>query len=152
MIAHLLHHDWSILLRLELGTKGIGFRIFKHASSKEKDMNKLTIFLQWNKNAPYAVRKVVFDACFNSFLLYGCELWLGTNPIGTLNSLSLKAVKMLLGVQQLTTNDACLLENSGSINWTPPEISWSADVCPQNDQIGQPEYAQMYQKSVNRSR
>ena len=29
----------------------------KHSSSKEKDMNKLTIFLQRNKNAPYAVKK-----------------------------------------------------------------------------------------------
>ena len=35
--------------------------IAKHTSSKEKEMNKLTIFLQRNKNAPYTVKKVVVD-------------------------------------------------------------------------------------------
>ena len=82
----------------------------KHSSSKEKDMNKLTIFLQRNKNAPYAVKKVVVDACFNSSLLYSCESWLGAKPSGTLNSMYMKAVKMLLGVRQSTPNDTCLIE------------------------------------------
>ena len=58
-------------------------------------MNKLTIFLQQNKNAPYEVKKVVVDACFNSSLLYGCESWLGVKPTGTLNAMYMKAVKIL---------------------------------------------------------
>ena len=84
--------------------------IAKHTSSKEKEMNKLTIFLQHNKNAPYAVKKVVVDACFNSSLLYGCESWLGVKPSGPLNAMYMKAIKMLLGVRQSSSNDTCLVE------------------------------------------
>ena len=43
--------------------------VAEHVANKEKDMNKLTIFLQRNKNAPYVVKKVVVDACFNASLL-----------------------------------------------------------------------------------
>ena len=88
----------------------ISSSVAKHTANKEKEMNKLTIFLQQNKNAPYEVKKVVVDACFNSSLLYGCESWLGVKPTGTLNAMYMKAVKMLLGVRQSTNNDACLVE------------------------------------------
>ena len=85
-------------------------RISEHTTSKQKDMNKLTIFLQKNKNAPYTVKKVVVDACFTTSLLYGCESWLGVKLNATLKAMYMKAVKMLLGVRQSTTNDACLIE------------------------------------------
>ena len=83
----------------------------KHSTVKEKDLNKLTIFLQANKNAPYSVKKTVVDACFNASLLYGCEAWLGVKPNPTLKSMYMKAIKMLLGVRQSSPNDACLIES-----------------------------------------
>ena len=86
-------------------------RMSKHGTSKEKDMNKLTIFLQTNKNAPYAVKKLVVDACFTASLLYGCESWLGIKPDESLKVMYMKAVKMLLGVRQSTANDTCLIES-----------------------------------------
>ena len=82
----------------------------KHSVAKEKDLNKLTIFLEANKNAPYSVKKTVVDACFSASLLYGCEAWLGVKPIATLNVMYMRAIKMLLGVRQSTPNDACLIE------------------------------------------
>ena len=82
----------------------------RHAAHKEKDLNKLTIFLQKNANAPYVVKKAVVDACFNASLLYGCEAWLGTKPDRSLKSMYIKAIKMLLGVRRSTTNDAVLIE------------------------------------------
>ena len=41
----------------------------KHSIAKEKDLNKLMIFLEANKNAPYTVKKTVVDACFNGSFL-----------------------------------------------------------------------------------
>ena len=82
----------------------------KHCVSKTKDINKLSIFLESNKNAPFLVKKTVVDACFNASLLYGSEGWLGVKPSPTLNSMYMKAIKMLLGVRQSTPNDTCLIE------------------------------------------
>ena len=44
----------------------------KHAVSRTNAMNKLIRFLDKNRNAPFDVKKLVVDACFNSSLLYGC--------------------------------------------------------------------------------
>ena len=52
----------------------------KHCIAKTKDINKLMIFLESNKNAPFSVKKTVVDACFNASFLYGCEGWLGVKP------------------------------------------------------------------------
>ena len=77
----------------------------KHVTSKENDINKLMIFLERNKNAPYAVKKMVVDACFNASLLYGCEGWLGTKPTPVLKTMYMRAIKMLLGVRHVTIHN-----------------------------------------------
>ena len=82
----------------------------KHVDSRKKAMNKLIIFLDKNKNAPYEVKKAVVDACFNTSLLYGCEAWLGVKPICEIKSMYMKGIKLLLGVRHSTTNDVCLIE------------------------------------------
>ena len=43
-------------------------------------------------------------------LLYGCEGWLGVKPSADIKTMYLKAVKLLLGVRQTTTNEVCLFE------------------------------------------
>ena len=82
----------------------------KHCTSKEKDINKLVIFLERNKNAPYTVKKTVVEACFNTSFLYGCEAWLGVKPSADMNAMYMKAIKMLLGVRHSTPNETCLIE------------------------------------------
>ena len=84
--------------------------MMKHSIMKTKDINKLMIFLECNKNAPFEVKKTVVDACFNASFLYGCEGWLGVKPSPALNTMYIKAIKMLLGVRQTTANDTCLIE------------------------------------------
>ena len=82
----------------------------KHCATKEKDINKLAIFLDCNKNAPYKVKKTVVEACFNTSFLYGCEAWLGVKPSSDMKTMYMKAIKMLLGVRHSTTNELCLIE------------------------------------------
>ena len=84
--------------------------MLKHTIARTKDVNKLMIFLEANKDAPFKVKKTVVDACFNASLLYGSEGWLGVKPSQTLNTMYMKAIKMLLGVRQSTPNDTCLIE------------------------------------------
>ena len=83
----------------------------KHCATKEKDINKLVIFLECNKNAPYTVKKTVVEACFNTSFLYGCEAWLGVKPSSDMKTMYMKAIKMLLGVRHSTTNELCLIES-----------------------------------------
>jgi len=82
----------------------------KHCTAKTKDINKLVIFLETNKNAPFKVKKTVVEACFNASFLYGCEAWLGVKPSPRMKSMYMKAIKMLLGVRQSTPNETCLIE------------------------------------------
>ena len=82
----------------------------KHIVSREKSMNKLIIFLERNKNAPYQVKKTVVDACFNASLLNGCESWLGVKLNSNIKAMYMKSIKMLLGVRHSTPNEVCLME------------------------------------------
>ena len=84
--------------------------MLKHTIARTKDDNKLMIFLEANKDAPFKVKKTVVDACFNASLLYGPEGWLGMKPSPTLNTMYMKAIKMLLVVRQSTPKDTCLIE------------------------------------------
>ena len=61
--------------------------MLKHTIARTKDVNKLMIFLEANKDAPFKVKKTVVDACFNASLLYGSEGWLGVKPSPTMYTL-----------------------------------------------------------------
>ena len=103
-------NDYKYLGAIITSDGKVASTMSKHCIAKTKDMNKLVIFLETNKNAPFVVKKTVVDACFNASLLYGCEGWLGVKPSPTLNSMYMKAIKMMLGVRQSTPNDTCLIE------------------------------------------
>ena len=47
-----------------------------HVAEKKKHLNRLLIFLARNYDAPFFVKRKVFDAAFSSAILYGCESWL----------------------------------------------------------------------------
>ncbi len=84
--------------------------IAAHAKEKEKNLNKLLIFLAVNYDAPFYVKLKVFKAAFSSSILYSMESWVGmaTKPIG---QLYMKGVKALLGVRHSTLNNLCLIES-----------------------------------------
>jgi len=72
-------------------------------------MIKLLNFLSRNTDAPFSVKKKVFDSALLTSLLYNCESWFDS-PIDKLHSMFLVAIKSLLGVRKTTPNDLCLLE------------------------------------------
>ena len=80
-----------------------------HLENKNKELNKLFIFLASNYDAPFTVKKRVVEAAFMSSILYGCESWLNISlkPVETIYNQTIKA---LLGVRPSATNSLCIIE------------------------------------------
>ena len=70
---------------------------------------KFISFVDKNNDAPFYVKKRVFDACVMSSLLYGCETWMNADlrPIRRLYNMCIRA---LLQVRNTTSTDICLIE------------------------------------------
>ena len=81
----------------------------EHICDRYKHFNKLIIFLTCNYDAPFSVKKKVFQAAFSTALLYGMESWLNLS-LKPMEVLYMKGVRVLLGVKKSTPSDLCLLE------------------------------------------
>ena len=44
-----------------------------HVQAKQKHVLKLVSFFEKNKDMPFRLKQKVFDACFLSAIIYGCE-------------------------------------------------------------------------------
>ena len=80
-----------------------------HVDEKKKHLNRLIIFLSRNYDAPFFVKRKVFDAAFSSAILYGSETWLDVSllPVEKMYS---TAVRCLLDVKKSTPILTCLIE------------------------------------------
>ena len=81
-----------------------------HVAEKKKHLNRLLIFLARNYDAPFFVKRKVFDAAFSSAILYGCESWLDVS-LAPVEELYMSAVRRLLDVRKSTPKLTCLLES-----------------------------------------
>ena len=70
-----------------------------HANDKKKQLHKLLTFLRVNQDMPFAVKRKVVEAAFNSSILYGAESWLNSNP-RPVEQIYIAAVRALLSVRQ----------------------------------------------------
>merc|ERR1712055_880040 len=80
-----------------------------HVADKKKHLNRLLIFLIRNYDAPFFVKRKVFDAAFSSAILYGCESWIGVS-LAPVERMYMSAVRRLLDVRKSTPGLTCLLE------------------------------------------
>ena len=69
----------------------------EHLRTKNKDLNKLIVFLAENYDAPFLVKRKVIES------------WLNTS-LRDVEILYIRAVRPLLGVRATTSNDLCLVE------------------------------------------
>ena len=85
--------------------------IHQFVEKKSKEVNvKLARFLVKNELAPLSVKLKVVDACINSSLLYSCESW-GSCPLGRMEVLQRKALKMVLDIGKSTPNEVVYVES-----------------------------------------
>ena len=80
-----------------------------HIAEKKKHLNRLNIFLSRNHDAPFFVKRKVFDAAFSSAILYGCESWIDV-PLAPVEAMYMTAVRRLLDVRRSTSKLTCLVE------------------------------------------
>ena len=80
-----------------------------HVAEKKKHLNRLLIFLSRNYDAPFFVKRKVFDAAFSSAILYGCESWIGVSLL-PVERMYMSALRRLLDVRNSTPKLTCLLE------------------------------------------
>ena len=81
----------------------------EHVKERNKNLNKLHIFLAANYDAPFFVKKKVFQAAFSAAILYGMESWLDIS-LKPIEVMYMKGVRALLGVRNSTQSDLCLIE------------------------------------------
>lgn len=80
-----------------------------NAKERQKQLLKLAQFLHTNRDYPLKIKRTVLEAAFDASLLYGCESWMDVNTT-CMNTIYMKAIKLVLGVRESTPNAICLLE------------------------------------------
>lgn len=70
---------------------------------------KFVAFVKKNSDAPYRIKRMVFDAVILSNLMYGSEVWLHDSAKHG-EKTYMMAIKTLLGVRATTTNNVRLME------------------------------------------
>ena len=72
-------------------------------------MNKFFAFLARNQDAPFHVKRAVWESALMNSLLYASETWIGAK-CSKLESCFLRSAKALLGVRHQTCNDLVKVE------------------------------------------
>ena len=91
------------------GDGSISSSVKAHVESKRRDLLKFVTFTCKNPDAPFAVKRKVFHACFVAAITYGCESWINCN-LKPVEKLYFGAIKALLNVRSTTCHDLCLQE------------------------------------------
>ena len=83
--------------------------IQEHIDSKKSHEQKFYSFLSKNLDAPFHIKKTVWEACFSTTYLYGCQSWL-SNGLKCISKPYMSTLKAMLGVRTQTSNDIVLVE------------------------------------------
>ena len=103
------HTDQYVYLGATLSNDSIKHQVAKHMAAKQSHARKFYSFLSKNSDAPFCVKKHVWDSALNSAILYGCESWL-VKDLKDVQSVYLATVKALLGVRVQTPTDLVYIE------------------------------------------
>jgi hypothetical protein len=79
-------------------------------NKKMPSVVKFEAFVKKNSDAPFSVKKKVFEAALMSSILYGCESWLSTSAVNAASHLYIACIRQLLGVRKTTATELCLAE------------------------------------------
>ena len=95
------HCNNYIHLGVIVNKNGISTSLKAHAEEKKKHLNRLDIFLATDYDAPFFMKRKVFEAAFATSTLYGCKSWLGAS-LEQVESMYMSAVCSLLDVWKST--------------------------------------------------
>ena len=92
-----------------VSNNSVANQVRDHMKSKCRDVTKFSAFLSKHPDAPYSVKKTVWNSAVVSAILYSCETWL-TKDLSCASSLYRRTVKELLGVRQSTATNIIIVE------------------------------------------
>ena len=104
------HTEEYIYLGTPISKNTCAKQVQAHVKAKEGHIFKFTSFLLKNIDAPYHVKRTVWQSAVTSAILYSCESWL-TADTRAVEKPYLSTLKQLLGVKQSTCNDLTLVES-----------------------------------------
>ena len=92
-----------------ISNKPMKQQIVDHLASKQNHTRKFLSFLSKNYDAPFSVKKTVWESAMMSAILYSAETWLADN-LSEARAPYLSTAKALLGVRTQTASDLIYLE------------------------------------------
>ena len=92
-----------------IANKTVKEQMKMHLQSKRSQTLKFAAFLHKNNDAPFTVKKKVWNAALLASVMYSCDTWLCAD-LRPAESLYNSTLKELLGVRLTTCNDLVLLE------------------------------------------
>ena len=101
--------DTYVYLGSPIMNSSIADQVKKHVQMKMTSRRKFSSFLSRNDDAPFHVKRKVWDAALNSAILYSCETWLCPD-LKCVEKVYMDTLKEMLGVRSQTPNDLCLVE------------------------------------------
>ena len=106
---NITHTDEYTYLGTVISEGPIKQQVLQHMKAKAGHTLKFTSFLTKNNDAPFMVKKLVWDSAVKSALYYSCETWL-TSDLRSAESAYMSTLKQMLGVRITTCNDITLIE------------------------------------------
>ena len=104
-----MHGQIYIYLGSPITEGSIKDHVKKHIEFKRTHIRKFSSFLRKNRDAPFSVKKLVWESALNSAVLYSCESWL-CNNLQVVEQPFVLSQKQLLDVRNQTCHDLIQLE------------------------------------------
>ncbi len=105
----ILYTDAYVYLGSPTSNTPMQKQVADHMSQKKCHVRKFSSFLQKNSDAPYSIKKLVWNSTVSSAVMYSCESWWVKN-LGACTAY-LGSIKELLGVRTQTLNDTVCAES-----------------------------------------
>lgn len=103
------HTDSYVYLGSPISNASIHKQVGQHVELKQCHVRKFRSFLGKNSEAPFAVKKAVWDSALNASLLYSCETWM-TNSLKPVEQMYQHSLKDLVGIRHQTPSDLVYVE------------------------------------------
>ena len=92
-----------------ISINSISAQVIEHIKSKTGHVMKFFSFLSKNTDAPFSVKRAVWDSAMISSIFYSCETWITSN-LRTAETVYMRTLKALLGVRGTTCKETTLIE------------------------------------------
>ncbi len=107
--AVISHTEEYVYLGSIFSSTTIAQQITAHIDAKQNHVRKFTSFITKNNDAPFSVKKLVWESALKGAILYGCESWMCDN-VRSAAQPYITTLKLLLGVRAQTCTDLVFLE------------------------------------------